>query len=337
LAAVALTTLAAYSAGTMTGVFRSERAPIIADGMAADGFVKTHDGAVYFHQSAPAGSERPVLLVMHGGPGSGSISLRDALGDELDSRFRTVFFDQRGVGRSSSVASFAIDDYLDDVERLRRALKVDRWFLFGVSWGGALAAEYALRYPEHTRGVVTWGGLIANQPTTHSMLEQMTAFYAKDGDAESANWCRSLAAQPTPFTRLQTLRIMNALNRTRLKSVVSRDDENRRVLSARDRAARHWSYQAAETGTSLWATVGTFMQARLETYDVRPRLPALSAPFLVLVGAHDPLLADAGVEQAVASMPHGELRRLPGMAHTVDRPQEVAAAVIAFVTGHLDD
>ena len=216
-------------------------------------------------------------------------------------------------------------------------MKVERWFLFGVSWGAALAAEYALRYPERTRGVVTWGGLIANEPITHSMLEQMTAFYARNGDTESANWSRSLTTQSTPFTRLQTLRIMNALNRTRLKSVVSRDEENRRVLAARDRAVRQWGYRVDETGTSLWATLGTFMQASLETYDLRPRLPALSAPFLALVGERDPLLASAGVDQVVASMPHGDLRRLPDLAHTVDRPQVIAGAVVAFVTEHLNE
>lgn len=299
--------------------------------LASDGYVATRDGVIFFHQSAATGSDRPVLLVLHGGPGSGSVLLRAALGEQLESSFRTVFFDQRGVGRSSAVTSFSIDDYLDDIERLRRTLKIDSWYLFGVSWGAALANEYAVRNPERVRGVVTWGGLVANQPVTRSLLKALSTFYAATGNRVGMTWSRALETQVSPYTRLQTVRVMNAVNRARLKTVLPREREIEIVLAARDLAVRRWGYGSRDTGGSLWATAATFMQARLEAYDFAPRLRELTMPYLFMMGEQDPLLKAVDVDGYVRSMPRAAVRRIPGSGHTLDRPEATAAAIIDFV------
>lgn len=299
--------------------------------MAADGYVATRDGAIFYHQSAPAGTDRPVLLVLHGGPGSGSVSLRAALADDLDAPFRTIYFDQRDVGRSTPAMSFSIDDYLDDIERLRLGLKVDSWFLFGVSWGAALADEYALRHPQAVRGVVTWGGLVANEPVSRSLLRELQAFYTANSDAGGVAWAGQLSAQRSPFTRVQSLRIMNAVNRARLKTVRSREAEVESVVAGRTRAVREWGYRAGETGTSLWATAATFMQVRLEAYDFRPQLPQLRMPYLFLAGERDPLLKWSGVAEQARTMRDARLERIPDCGHTLDRPHAIAGAIVAFV------
>jgi proline iminopeptidase len=103
----------------------------------------------------PAGL--PVLF-LHGGPGGGCSELSRRFFDP--DRCRVVLFDQRGCGRSRPFASLEANTtwhLVEDIERLRRHLGVERWLLFGGSWGSTLALAYAERYPERALGLVLRG------------------------------------------------------------------------------------------------------------------------------------------------------------------------------------
>ncbi len=105
----------------------------------------------------PAG--KPVLKV-HGGPGGGFRPGRPR-GVDLD-RCRVVIFDQRGCGRSTPHAADPATDMsvnttrhlLSDIEKLREHLGIERWLLFGGSWGSTLILAYAERYPERVTEIV---------------------------------------------------------------------------------------------------------------------------------------------------------------------------------------
>lgn len=108
----------------------------------------------------PAGT--PALYV-HGGPGSGS---GDAVPPFLDlRRYRVVMLDQRGCGRSTPHASDPATDMRHnttdrltaDMERLRTHLGIDRWLLYGGSWGSTLILAYAQRHPDRVSAVVVAG------------------------------------------------------------------------------------------------------------------------------------------------------------------------------------
>ena len=113
---------------------------------------------MYWEQfGAPAGA--PVVY-LHGGPGSGSSAgIRRAFDA---TRHRAVLFDQRSSGRSTphasedgvDWASIDMDHHVGDIEALRDHLGIDRWIVFGVSWGSVLGATYAERHPERVIGVV---------------------------------------------------------------------------------------------------------------------------------------------------------------------------------------
>ena len=99
-------------------------------------------------------------LVVHGGPGSGcSLGMRRALDP---SRYRSVLFDQRGSGRSTPHASDPAVDMscnttehlLADMELLREHLGIERWLLFGGSWGSTLVLAYAERFPHRVSEIV---------------------------------------------------------------------------------------------------------------------------------------------------------------------------------------
>ncbi len=88
-------------------------------------------------------------LCLHGGPGAGCSPLMRRFFDPAV--FRVVLFDQRGCGKSTpgaSVAANTTGHLISDIELIRRILGIDRWILFGGSWGAALALLYAQRHPE---------------------------------------------------------------------------------------------------------------------------------------------------------------------------------------------
>jgi len=99
----------------------------------------------------------PVALVLHGGPGAG-ISPRSVRMFDL-TRWCVILYDQRGCGKSlpfgvPSLSHNTTDDLLDDMERLRRALGVKKWYLTGGSWGTTLALVYAEKYPRRVSGLL---------------------------------------------------------------------------------------------------------------------------------------------------------------------------------------
>src|SRR5439155_156462 len=99
-------------------------------------------------------------VVLHGGPGSGCTPGMRRFFDPAV--YRIVLFDQRGCGRSIPHASdYAVDlasnathHLIRDIERLREHLTIDRWLVFGGSWGSTLALAYGERFPERVSEMV---------------------------------------------------------------------------------------------------------------------------------------------------------------------------------------
>jgi pimeloyl-ACP methyl ester carboxylesterase len=104
-----------------------------------------------------------VLIAINGGPGLTSNYMLDL--EQLAGRdLAVVTYDQRGMGKSSkppapgSPASYTLLKYAEDVEAIRQALHVERIHLFGHSFGGIIAMQYAVLYPEHVASLIFFGG-----------------------------------------------------------------------------------------------------------------------------------------------------------------------------------
>ena len=99
----------------------------------------------------------PVLFV-HGGPGSGCEDYHRRFFDP--DVYRIILFDQRGCGRSTPHAELSgntTDALVEDMEAIREHLGIDRWLLFGGSWGSTLGLVYAETHPERVLGMVLRG------------------------------------------------------------------------------------------------------------------------------------------------------------------------------------
>ncbi len=111
---------------------------------------------VYFEESGnPNG--KPAIVV-HGGPGGGSYPAMRRFHNP--DRYRIILFDQRGCGRSTPNASLEANTtwhLVADMERIRAHLRLERWQLFGGSWGSTLALAYAQTHPERVSELVLRG------------------------------------------------------------------------------------------------------------------------------------------------------------------------------------
>ena len=111
---------------------------------------------MYWEQSGnPHGI--PVLF-LHGGPGAGAAPAHRRFFDPA--RYRIVIFDQRGAGRSTPLGELKDNTTLHlvaDIERLRQHLKIERWLVFGGSWGSTLALAYGEAHPARCTGFILRG------------------------------------------------------------------------------------------------------------------------------------------------------------------------------------
>jgi len=98
------------------------------------------------------------VVFLHGGPGGGCLPHHRRYFDPAF--WRIVLIDQRGAGRSTPVAEVdgnTTQALVADLERLRAHLRIDRWLVFGGSWGSTLGLAYAQAHPEHCLGLVLRG------------------------------------------------------------------------------------------------------------------------------------------------------------------------------------
>ena len=124
----------------------------------------------------------PVVFV-HGGPGAGSSPSHRRLFDP--NAYRIVIYDQRGAGRSEPLGELrdnTTPHLIDDLEQLRAHLGIERWLVFGGSWGSTLAIAYAEAHPERCLGLVLRGIFLCRPSEIDWFLYGLRAIYPEVWD-----------------------------------------------------------------------------------------------------------------------------------------------------------
>jgi len=113
-----------------------------------DGFALSTDGTLIYYRTYGQGEP---LLIINGGPGMNSNGF-EQLAKELSKNYQTIIYDQRGTGKSTLLnpdsTSVTMKLMIDDIESIRKHLKIDKWFVLGHSFGGMLASYLAVLHPE---------------------------------------------------------------------------------------------------------------------------------------------------------------------------------------------
>ena len=160
----------------------------------AHGFLAVGDGNTLYWETCGNPQGKPAV-VLHGGPGSGcSTGVRRFFDPNA---YRLVLFDQRNCGRSTPHASAptadlrynTTDHLIADLERLRTHLGIDRWLVYGGSWGATLGLAYAERYPERVTALLLVG-------VTMTRRSEIDWLYRGVAPLFPAEWARFRASVP---------------------------------------------------------------------------------------------------------------------------------------------
>lgn len=271
------------------------------------------------------------IVFLHGGPGSGCRAMHRSFFDPQ--RYRTVLLDQRGAGRSTPAGTLKHNttaDLIADLERVRTHLNIDRWVLFGGSWGAALALLYAEQHPRSVLGMVLRGSFLARQRDLD--------WYLRDGANRIYPECWGELMRHTEKTTLTG--IVNSFH----KILHGRDE------LAKLRMAKAWTawgtqltlgedFEASDIDRRSPASL--LHQVAIELHYARHRyfiednqilrdshlLPKV--PTLIIHGRDDLVCPPESAVLLHQHLPDAELRIIPRGGHVSSSPEMIDALVTA--------
>jgi proline iminopeptidase len=141
------------------------------------GYLPLSAGHVMYWEQVGNPRGQPVLF-LHGGPGAGAGAVHRRFFDP--GFWRITIFDQRGAGRSRPLGSLVANTtphLVEDIETLRRHLGIERWLLFGGSWGSTLALAYAQAHPDRVVGLVLRGVFLGRKQEVEWFLHGLSTIF----------------------------------------------------------------------------------------------------------------------------------------------------------------
>jgi pimeloyl-ACP methyl ester carboxylesterase len=240
------------------------------------------------------GAGDPLLLIM--GLGADSAAWMFQVPD-FARYYRTVVFDNRGVGRSAKPPGpYSIAQMADDTAGLLDAVGIDRCHVVGVSMGGMIAQEMALRHPARVRGLV----LACTYPEPDAEIErQRRASVAEMGGSVTASG--DIAIDLSSLDPL--LFFQNLLPRVFNQAFI--DTELPRLMTLFGGAPQY--------GISMEAILGQV--AAVMSHRTTDRLHRIGAPTLVITGDADLLIPPAHSDALARHIPGARLVKIPGGSH----------------------
>jgi len=262
-------------------------------------FADANGMSLYYEEH---GAGEPLLCIM----GLAADHLAWALQLEaFGARHRTIVFDNRDVGQSSSAdAPYDVADMAADTLGLADALGLDSFHLLGASLGGAIAQHVALAAPARVRTLqlaVTWAG-------SGAYAREKTRLWASERRLRSREeWLDSLL----------------------LATVSEGFYENQAMVDFVKQVMRSNEHPQEPDGFERQSDASS-------RFDLRGRLGGLSMPVHVISGAHDILVPRWKQEELAAEIPGAELTVIEGGSHALqlEFPQELNAAVLDFIAAH---
>lgn len=285
-----------------------------------ESFLTTSDGARLFVR-ATGPSSGPVTIYLHGGPG-GQITDGGYEMEGLLPNRRLIMYDQRGGGRSDRrpPETLTAARHVEDLEELRRHVGAERVSLIGLSWGSALAAMYAAKYPQRVERVV----FLSPMPVARIPFDKERSDSVGQLPPEQARRRQELTkametASGEDLTRLCRERFAIG-NYARYVFDPAALGRARRCVNEE---------QIRASGLTPNQTI-----AMLGDWDFRPLLRTLSIPALVIEGAETVTTLTSPREWA-AALPMGRLLLIEraGHANWLDQPQHFQRAVETFLDG----
>ena len=269
------------------------------------------EGAGLVPEGATMREKRPAMVI-HGGPGSDHTGFKPAF-TPLSERLQLIYFDHRGQGRSArgDPGRYTLDENVEDMEALRTHLGLGPVVSIGTSYGGMVAMAHAARYPDAVSHLV-----LAVTAAHGGFIARAQAILQERGSAEQQAVCEDLWAGTfkTPAAVQHYYAVMGPLYSCCF------DSAQAGLVSGRATPLPEPLNRAFGPGGFL------------RDFDLRPELPRITAPTLILAGRHDWICPPEFSEELHALLPGSRLRVFEDSSHSlrVDAPERLRAEILAF-------
>ena len=238
--------------------------------------------------------DAPVLIAHHGAPGIGSRSEPRASFGPLSDTYRVIVFDARGSGQSSDTPPYTHAQWAADVDALREWAGAEQIIMAGGSYGGFVALEYALAYPDRVRALVLRDTSAAD---TFRGTARERALNTDRTVIDMEMFDRSFGGQVRD----------NADFRETWKAILPLYDYNYDPAAVEAKAnAPIYHYQTHNYAFST----------NLPGYDIRPRLGEIACPTLITVGRVDWITPVEASEQLANGIPDAQLAIFEKSGHS---------------------
>ncbi len=255
----------------------------------------------------PVMRERPTIVLLHGGPGFDHSTFKPEF-SRLAEFAQVVYLDHRGGGRSggqNDPSRWTLEVWADDVRAFCDAIGIEHPIVLGWSFGGFVAAQYAIRHPDHPAKVVLQSTQVRWD------LERSIEGFGREGGPRAADAERAFFTARTPETFAAFLQ-----HCTPAYSPQPRDETpmQRAILNV-------------ELMDHFFAD---------PDFDLTAGLKAVTCPVLVLAGTRDPITPLGAAEEIVASLPNADVtfevfERSGHYIHETE-PERYFATLERFVT-----
>ena len=253
--------------------------------------------------------ERPVLVMLHGGPGFDHTPFKQAFFSRLKDVAQVVYYDHRGNGRSDrgSPESWTLDTWADDLFELCNVLGIEHPIVFGGSFGGFVALNYAIRHAEHPTK------LILSSTAAHIHLERSFAMFERFGGKEARDLAERFWTNPRDEDFDEYVRVCLPLytQRPQPPEVLLRVSRNIDVAKQ-------------------------FRMSGEMRFDLRDQLQEIRCPVLVMAGVLDPMVTIEDARELAAALPQQrtKFREFENAGHmlALEQPDAVVDAMVEFIT-----
>jgi proline iminopeptidase len=269
------------------------------------------------------------VLLLHGGPGATHEYL-EACDTYLPAAgIEYYYYDQLGSGFSDQPdepSLWEVDRFVDEVEQVREALGLDAgsFVLYGQSWGGILAIEYALRYQQHLRGMII-SNMMASVPAYNAYAEQVLMPKMDQGALAEIKAMEASGDIENP-RYLELLYEQHYVHHVLRMPVAGWPDPVQRGFAHINPAI----YVSMQGPSELGISAG----AKLAHWDRTAELSSIRVPALVIGARHD-TMDPAHLEMMAARLPAGRYLNCPDGSHLAmyDDQQTYFTGMINFILG----
>jgi proline iminopeptidase len=291
-------------------------------GQAQETRVPVAEGSLY---ARTIGRGRPTI-VLHGGPDFDQAYLLPDL-DRLGDVLRLTYYDQRGRGRSADdfqPQRVTLSSDVEDIETVRRHFGLDAPVILGHSWGIVLALEYALRHPTHVSHLV----LMNPAPASARDFVLLRKAYVNQLGAQMDRQREIMASDAYKQADPETVA---ARYRIHFAHALKRPEDYERLMT---RMKAQFVHQGSAGIIKARAAEDQLMLQTWDdaTYDLLPRLSAVTVPTLVIAGDHDFIPVEIA-EHIAQALPNAKLVTMKDCGHFgyLECPEAVHRAVEDFL------